>query len=151
MVESNGFEPVLPFVSTLRRYLRFCVVGGSGMVLDTAVLAWLGMGLGWELTPAKLLAAELALLNNFAWNERWTFRECCRSGSRWSRLAKFHLTCLTGMAIALGCLHVLALTLPLWLANPLAILVASLWNFRLNSAFNWPTLQPAPKSGHPTS
>ncbi len=31
--------------------------------------------LGWDLTLSKVIAAEVALINNFAWNEVWTFRE----------------------------------------------------------------------------
>jgi putative flippase GtrA len=29
--------------------------------------------LGWALTRSKVVAAELAIVNNFFWNDRWTF------------------------------------------------------------------------------
>ena len=31
--------------------------------------------LGWGLTRSKLIAAEMAIINNFLWNDRWTFRD----------------------------------------------------------------------------
>jgi dolichol-phosphate mannosyltransferase len=31
--------------------------------------------LGWGLTRSKIIAAEVAVLNNFLWNDLWTFRD----------------------------------------------------------------------------
>jgi dolichol-phosphate mannosyltransferase len=73
-----------------RRYLKFCVVGGSGVVVDMALLHVLSSPsiLGWNLSLSKALAAEVGLVNNFIWNEVWTFRDLTeeehgeRGGSR---------------------------------------------------------------------
>lgn len=61
----------------LRRYAQFCVVGATGMVVDMAVLHVLASAeqLGWNLSLSKVLAAEAGLINNFIWNELWTFRD----------------------------------------------------------------------------
>jgi dolichol-phosphate mannosyltransferase len=61
----------------LRRYAQFCVVGGSGVVVDVTVLYLLASPtmLGWNLSLSKAIAAEVALVNNFVWNELWTFRD----------------------------------------------------------------------------
>ena len=59
--------------SLFRRYGKFCVVGGSGVLVDMAVLGLVAGVLGWNLSVAKVLAAETAIVNNYTWNDRWTF------------------------------------------------------------------------------
>jgi dolichol-phosphate mannosyltransferase len=51
------------------RFTRFAVVGLSGVVVDMGLLFLLSdpSTLGWGLTRSKLLAAELAIVNNFIW------------------------------------------------------------------------------------
>ena len=51
--------------------------------------------LGWNLSLGKVLAAEAAIVNNFLWNDRWTFRAPrsdapCRSAGL-KRFLKFNL------------------------------------------------------------
>jgi putative flippase GtrA len=55
------------------RYTQFCLVGGSGTLLDMSVL-WLLASpamLGWSMSLGKVIAAEVSLANNFVWNELW--------------------------------------------------------------------------------
>ena len=56
------------------------------MALFTAVL-------GWPYLLATVLAVEAAMLHNFRWHERWTWRDrtAAESGVR-LRLLRFHLT-----------------------------------------------------------
>jgi dolichol-phosphate mannosyltransferase len=129
----------------LAQYLRFCVVGGSGLAVDMGLLYLLADPgtLGWNLTLAKVVAAEAALLNNFFWNDRWTFREPASRHRGWraclGRLLRFQLICLAGIGLSV----LLLLTLVSWFAmnayaaNFLAIIVASLWNFGLNRRYGW--------------
>ncbi len=49
------------------RFVRFCVVGLSGVAIDMGLL-WLlsdPANLGWGLTRSKLIAAEAAIVSNF--------------------------------------------------------------------------------------
>src|ERR1039458_9030428 len=64
-------------ILALRRYLRFGLVGTSGVAVDMAVLfiladPWM---LGLNLSLSKVLAAEIAIVGNFTLNELWTFRD----------------------------------------------------------------------------
>lgn len=121
-------------------YARFCVVGVSGLAVDMALLVFLHHGMGWGLVPSKLVAAEVALLSNFGWNEVWTFRGLhARPDGRGSRLLSFHLICLAGIGISLALLKALAdgLAWSVWLANPVAILTVSVWNFGLSWLWGW--------------
>ncbi len=128
-----------------KRYLRFGVVGASGIVVDMAVLFLLAdpKMLALNLSLSKALAAEIALVNNFVWNELWTFRDISAAQSHWrarrSRFGKFNLICLAGIGLSILLLNVqvLFLAMNVYLANLIAIIIVSIWNFGLNLKFSW--------------
>lgn len=125
------------------RYGQFCAVGLTGVVVDMGVLHLLAGGafLGLNLSLSKAVAAEVALLNNFVWNELWTFRGYGAGGcrGRWLRLLKFNLICLSGigLSVLLLNLQVKVLGWNLYVSNLSAIVVVSVWNFWLNWRFGW--------------
>src|SRR5579871_1707244 len=90
-------------IQTAIRFIRFCLVGASGVLVDMGVLFLLADSkmLGWALTPSKICAAETAIVNNFMWNELWTFRDISASQASWQsraiRFLKFNLICLAGV------------------------------------------------------
>jgi dolichol-phosphate mannosyltransferase len=127
------------------RFPRFAAVGLSGVGVDMALLFLLSdpHALGWELTPSKVLAAEAAMVNNFIWNDSWTFRDLAeRSGggtARLKRFAKFNVICAMGLALSvlLLALQVNVLRINRYLANAVAIALVTAWNFWMNKAFSW--------------
>lgn len=126
------------------RYAQFCVVGGSGVVVDMAVLHLLSAPalLAWNLNLSKAIAAEAALVSNFVGNDLWTFggMEVALGGrARLGRFLKFNLICLAGIgwSVLLLNLQVTWLHLNLYVANFLAIALVSGWNFWLNLRFGW--------------
>lgn len=112
------------------RTAAFLVVGLAGFALQAGALAVL-TGSGWPLTTATAIAVELAVLNNFCWHVRWTWRDR-QDGSIWVRLARFHLSnglvsiaanvALTWGLVRFGHLPALA-------ANALAVAAASAANY----------------------
>jgi dolichol-phosphate mannosyltransferase len=131
--------------SLFRRYAQFCVVGGSGVVVDMGMI-WLLASpamLGWDLTVSKAIAAEVALINNFVWNEVWTFRELSAARAGWRqrliRFLKFNLICAGGIGLSVVLLNaqVYGLGWNVYLANFIAIVLISIWNFLLNLKFGW--------------
>lgn len=98
---------------------------------------------GWHLVISKALAAEAAILNNFLWNDRWTFRdaeaEVNRRGSRWGRFGWFNLICLAGIGWSVVLLQLQAgwLGMNVYLANLVSIVAVSAWNFGMNLKFGW--------------
>lgn len=76
--------------------VKFLVVGGSGAILNTAVLYVLYRLLHMPLVAASAVAVELAVVNNFLLNDRWTF--AARSPSI-RRFAKFNLSSLGGLTL----------------------------------------------------
>lgn len=131
------------------RFLRFGLVGLTGVFVDMAVLYLLHTGLGLPLTRSKIVAAEVAIINNFIWNDAWTFADVSLQQQGWSarlkRLLKFNLICLAGVV-----LNVLVLNLVYnflfgqqwpYLANLVAIVIVTIWNFWLNLKLSWRVTQ----------
>lgn len=127
------------------RFIRFGAVGFSGVFVDMAVLYLLHdpSGLGWGLTRSKAIAAEAAIINNFFWNDAWTFSDMSRQQRGWrkriKRLLKFNIVCLMGLVLNILLLNVLYNTLHVHyqIANLLAIAIVTFWNFWINLKLSW--------------
>lgn len=127
------------------KFLRFCAVGTSGLAVDMACFYVLSApwALHLNLPLSKTLAAELALVNNFIWNELWTFRDLASRNRSWKaktiRLGKFNAICVLGigLSVLLLELQVRAFHENPYLANLVAICIVSVWNFVLNLKFGW--------------
>lgn len=127
------------------RLIRFSLVGLTGLFIDMTMLYLLHdpSGLGWALTRSKMIAAELAIINNFFWNDRWTFGDLSSRQRGWRkrllRLLKFNLVCLAGLVLNVLLLNLLFHTLHInyLLANLLAIATVTIWNFWINLKLSW--------------
>jgi putative flippase GtrA len=128
---------LVPFVSSVsRRCTAFITVGALGFLVQTAALAALMSVAHWTWLPATLVAVELAVLHNFFWHERWTWRD--QTGARvpslaaLQRLLRFHaangLVSIAGNA-ALMALLVAVVGMPALIANLLAVGVMTVANF----------------------
>ncbi|WP_017298522.1 glycosyltransferase [Nodosilinea nodulosa] len=133
----------------MQRFVRFGVVGLSGVVVDMAILYLLHSTLGLPLTRSKIVAAEVAILNNFIWNDAWTFADVSMLQKGWSarlkRLLKFNLVCLAGLVLNVLMLNVIYNLVfgQRWAyaANLIAIAIVTFWNFWLNLKLSWRVTQ----------
>jgi dolichol-phosphate mannosyltransferase len=127
------------------RFVRFAVVGLSGVAIDMGLLYLLSdpRSLGWGLTRSKLIGAEVAILNNFVWNDVWTFRDLVPEqrtpSATLKRLLKFNLVCSAGLVLNVVLLNVQfnLLGMNRYLANAVAIAAVTGWNYLLNRALAW--------------
>jgi dolichol-phosphate mannosyltransferase len=124
------------------RFIRFGTVGLTGVFVDTLVFAlMLHWGLG--LTRSKIIAAEAGIINNFLWNDMWTFRDITsrQPGKRQflKRLLKFNTVCLVGLILNVLLLNVFynLFHVPPLIANLMAIAVVTFWNFWVNLKLSW--------------
>src|SRR5512140_3345440 len=108
-----------------QRWLRFNAVGLGGIIVQLAVLACLTRLAGLSYLPATGCAVEAAVIHNFAWHQRWTWRDRGFSGAALlAPLLRFHLTNgLVSIAGNLLLMRVFTGTVGLdpLLANPIAI------------------------------
>lgn len=128
----------------IRRWLKFNAVGAIGIVVQLGALAILNGLLRVQYLPATALAVEIAVLHNFVWHERWTWRDRSGKGAL-GRLLRFNLT--TGLMsifanLVLMRVFVGALGLPTVVGNLASIAVTSLANFLVSEWFVFPTERP---------
>jgi dolichol-phosphate mannosyltransferase len=120
------------------RWLKFNAVGALGFLVQLAALGALVSGFRLNYLLATALAVETAVLHNFVWHERYTWRDRTRrAGGTVGRLLRFNLT--TGALSIGGNLIVMRLLVGRWhlnylLANVITIAVCSLANF---AASHW--------------
>ncbi|MDB9539230.1 glycosyltransferase [Anabaenopsis tanganyikae CS-531] len=127
------------------RFLRFGVVGLSGVFVDMAILYLLSdpTTLALPLTRSKIIAGEIAIFNNFLWNDAWTFADVSENQQQWSqrikRFLKFNVICLAGLVLNILVLNlVFNFLIPnRYIANLIAIAVATIWNFWVNLKLSW--------------
>ncbi len=119
------------------RWLKFNAVGGLGILVQLAVLAVCVSGFHLNYLVATAVAVETAVLHNFVWHERFTWRDRRGAGAL-GRLVRFNLTN-GGLSIGgnLVLMRVLvgALGLPVVLGNLVSIAACSLANFAVSHWF----------------
>jgi putative flippase GtrA len=120
--------------------ISFGVVGLSGTVVNASLVYLLHGLLHWSLPVAVVVASEVAIFNNFLWNDRWTFG---RRDPSILRLLRFNLSSLGGVAI--NTIITTALTaagLPYLVSLLIGVGAATLGNFTVSTLWIWRVPQP---------
>ncbi len=122
------------------RWLKFNTVGAIGIAVQLAALAFLTRVLGVNYLVATGCAVETAVLHNFLWHERFTWKDRSGGGRRALavRLIRFHagngFVSIVGnlllMRFLVGTLHWRVLV-----ANAVSIAACSLLNFAAGEWF----------------
>jgi putative flippase GtrA len=114
------------------RFWRFNIVGALGFVAQLGALALL-LRLRVPYLAATALAVEAAVLHNFVWHERWTWRDRqAGAKARLTRLWRFHA--INGVVSLAGNLLLMRLLVgacgvPPLPANVVAVAVTAVVNF----------------------
>jgi putative flippase GtrA len=118
----------------LKRWLTFNGVGVMGVFVQLGTLAMLVHGFGVHYLAGTLIAVESAVLHNFWWHQRWTWRDrpAASAAETARRLVRFHM--LNGMVSLVGNLAIMAvlggiLRMDPLVANIIAIVSCSIVNF----------------------
>ena len=123
------------------RFLKFCLVGLSGVVVNMGMLYTLTELCGLFYLVSSPIAIECSFLSNFLLNDLWTWRGVGVPGAteRLKRLGKFHLVYGAGLLINVGLLYAITEYLGVYylLANLVAIAVVTLWNFWWSAGWTW--------------
>lgn len=119
----------------LAKLTKFLVVGGSGVIVNTVALYIFYQVSKMPLLLASTFAVELAIINNFLWNNSWTFGQQDISIGRFLR---FNLISIGGLAITTATLSIVtSFGVYYLLANLVGITLATIWNFALNMMWTW--------------
>lgn len=127
----------------IKRFIRFGVVGFSGVFVDLGIFYVLRTLLGLGLTRSAIFSSEVAIINNFLWNDLWTFGDISSRQKGWrkrlKRLLKFNLVCLSGLVLNVLLVNLLFNVLGIneYLAKLIAIAAVTFWNFWFNLKLSW--------------
>ena len=127
----------------IKRFIRFGLSGFGGVFVNMGILYLLRKYIGLGLTRSAILAAEVAIVNNFVWNDLWTFQDVSRNQRGWHKRArrflKFNLICFSGLILNVLILNLLynLLGISEYIANLMAIAIVTFWNFWLNLKLSW--------------
>jgi putative flippase GtrA len=123
----------------LSRWLAFNAIGMAGMAVQLAVVAAFVHGFHLHYAIATAVGVEAAILHNFVWHQRWTWRDRPVLGHRdcRRRLVRFHL--LNGSVSLIGNIAITTfftgvMGLDAVTSNAIAIVACSLVNFVASDA-----------------
>lgn len=123
------------------KIVRFGLVGLSGILVNMGLLYALTEIAGLYYLVSAAIAIELSIVNNFVWNDLWTFKSVrdLRFGRRIQRFLSFQAVSMGGLVINMGVLYLLADIVGIYylVANLAGILVAFAWNYAVNRHFTW--------------
>jgi len=124
------------------RFGKFCIVGLTGVAVGQLSLWLLTDMVGLYYLVSKIFSTEIAILNNFAWNDIWTFRDKTSGSPLRSlpkRLLNFNVARIAGIALGL---IVLATSTELFgihylVSNFFAIAIETILNFFVSIHWVW--------------
>jgi len=125
-----------------KRFLKFCIVGLSGVGVNLGLLWLLTEHLGLFYLISAAFSIEVSIIYNFILNEFWTFRDRVGHSSDkilLKRMVKFNMICAAGAAINILVLAGLTELLGLYylISALFGIGIATLWNYGMNIMWTW--------------
>ncbi len=123
------------------RFLKFGLVGLSGVLVNEGLLWLLTENLGLYYLLSAAIAVETAIITNFILNDIWTFRDRRTPGNRslLGRGLKFNLVSLGGLGINIAILWTVTevVGISYLISNLIGIAGATLWNYTINTLWTW--------------
>ncbi|MDD2472586.1 MULTISPECIES: glycosyltransferase family 2 protein [unclassified Methanoculleus] len=125
------------------RILRFGLVGLSGIFVNMGLLYVLTGVAGLYYLISAAIAIELSIVNNFIWDDLWTFGAAgdLRLERKIQRFGSFQAVSMGGLVINMSVLYLLADFFGIYylIANLVGIFLAFAWNYGVNRHYTWKT------------
>ena len=134
-----------------KRFVKFGTVGASGVVVNLSVLylcqEFLFVAIqspGMRLNASLAIAIFFATLNNFFWNRAWTWGDRKHRPDKHLLLhfGQYALACWVGIVLQVLLTKLLVVYSHYLIANALAIVLASLFNFLVNNFWTFRSHKP---------
>jgi dolichol-phosphate mannosyltransferase len=125
-------------------FIRFCIVGGTGFVINFILLALLPKIFGVPIPVAQFVGAEVALFSNFVMHNKWTYKSKYVKKSIANLLIQFHATSWPAIlgSTAMVSVGVETLHLSKLIALAISSVIALLWNFGWTRFVIWRDVTP---------
>lgn len=119
------------------KFLKFCIVGFSGMVVDFGFTWLCKEKFKWNKYVSNSIGFVLAATNNYIWNRWWTFQS--DNANIPIEYGKFLVISVIGLGLNNLVIYLLheKLKLNFYLAKLIAIGVVTIWNFVMNYRFTF--------------
>jgi dolichol-phosphate mannosyltransferase len=134
-----------------KRFIKFGTVGASGVLVNLGVLYVCQEFVFSAITSHDMrlnvslaTAIFFATINNFYWNRAWTWRDRTRHPDKHLLLhfGQYALAVWVGIAVQVVLTKLLVIYLYYLLANALAIVIASVFNFLVNNFWTFRSHKP---------
>lgn len=120
-------------------FVRFCIVGGTGFVINFILLITLSKFFGLPIFISQLIGAEISLFSNFLLHHNWTYKHKKVKKSIPSLIMQFHATSWPAIigstlmvSVGVQFVHLNKLT-----ALIISSAVALVWNFAWSKYVIW--------------
>jgi len=120
-------------------FIRFCIVGGIGFLVNLGLLIILNNLLGIGIFIAQLISAEIALFSNFILHDHWTYSSKKVKKTKKVLIIQFHASswpAILGSTMVLTAAHKF-LHLDNFKALILTAFVTLFWNFVWSKYVIW--------------
>lgn len=134
-----------------KRFIRFGMVGASGVVVNLGVLyvsqEFLFVAISspdMRLNVSLATAIFCATVNNFYWNRHWTWSDRTHHPDRHLILhfGQYALACWVGIVVQVLLTKLFVLYVHYLIANAVAIVLASVFNFLVNNFWTFRSHKP---------
>lgn len=142
--------PILYWARRSKTFIKFGTVGFTGTVVDFICYNIFIVIFGIRPATAKAFSTEIAIFNNFSWNNSWTFKRRKTRRPLWKKFLIFNVVSLGGLSIGVVIVKILHTLYGdgIWKLGPLGVHYYNLyffatippvmaWNFLMNHFFTW--------------
>lgn len=125
----------------LQRFVKFCLVGASGFLVNMFFLWFCTEILKLYYLFSSLIAIELSMINNYVLNDFWTWHDRGKEGRKeyFKRMLQYHLSTSAGFLTNISILWFLTEIVHVYylFSNVFGILAGGLLNFFLNDRWTF--------------
>lgn len=120
-------------------FIRFCIVGASGFLINASLLTLLHSLFKINIFVSQLIASEISLLSNFIIHDKWTYTSRNTSRGFKDLIVRFHATSWT--AVVGSSILISVLVSKLKIQYMIALVTTSVlvltWNYLWTKHYVW--------------
>ncbi len=126
----------------LTRFLKYCIIGATGIIVNTATLFYFTGILGVFYLLSSAAAYEVSIITNFIMNDRWTFKELVIPGisnSFLTRAVYYNGTMVLGAVFGIVLLYIFTefLNINYIISNLVSITIVTVWRYYTSVTTVW--------------
>lgn len=122
-----------------KRFIRYCIVGTIGIVVNTAILLFSTEILKIFYLLSSAVAYEISILTNFVMNDRWTFKELVTHKSFLNRALQYNWTQIVSVIFGILLLYIFTefLFINYIMSNLISIVITTLFRYYMCMNIIW--------------